>query len=81
MTGWGAMFVGLGRGWAFGRVVAAGGTAWFVVDSAGSVVAGVPLNVIGNVPFLVLMLWAVWPAIGAGKRRMSIDAGDSVPAP
>jgi uncharacterized membrane protein len=51
-----------------------------VVDSASSVVAGVPLNVVGNVPFLALMLWAVWPSIGARDRRASVEARESVPA-
>lgn len=78
MTGWGAMFVALGRGWAVGTAIATGAAAWFVVDSAGSVVAGVPLNVVGNVPSLALMLWAVWPSIGTRDPRVS-DAADSVP--
>jgi hypothetical protein len=80
MTGWGAMFVTLGRGWAVGKAIAAGAAAWFVVDSAGSAIAGIPLNVVGNVPFLALMLWAVWPSIGTRDRRLRLDAGKSVPA-
>ena len=64
MTGWGAMFVALGRGWSTGRSFVAGAVAWFVVDSMGSAMAGVPLNVAGNVPFLALMLWAARPLAG-----------------
>jgi hypothetical protein len=80
MTGWGAMFVALGRGWAVGRAIAIGAAAWFLVDSTGSVVAGVLLNVVGNVPFLALMLWAVWPSIAMRERRIRVDAEESVPA-
>ena len=80
MTGWGAMFVALGHGWAVGKAIATGAAAWFAVDSAGSLVAGVPLNVVGNVPFLALMQWAVWPSIGTHDRRVRVDAGKSVPA-
>ncbi|MEM5473891.1 hypothetical protein WNZ14_19365 [Hoeflea sp. AS60] len=32
--------------------------SWFVVDSIGSVMAGVPLNVVGNISFVVLFLLA-----------------------
>lgn len=71
MVGWGTMFVGLGRGWSVGRAIATGAIAWFTVDSAGSVVAGAPLNVVGNVPFLVLTLWAARPSIDASAERAS----------
>ncbi len=30
---------------------------WFVVDSAASILADAPWNVLGNVPFLILFLW------------------------
>lgn len=44
-------------------------TAWFVVDSAGSFLAGAPLNVIANVPFaaafLIPLLAASRPAVRA----------------
>jgi hypothetical protein len=80
MTGWGAMFVALGRGWSVGKAIATGAAAWFVVDSVASAVAGVPLNVVGNVPFLALMLWAIWPSIRMRDGRVRFDAGDSVPA-
>jgi hypothetical protein len=35
-----------------------GAAAWFVVDGAGSVLAGAPLNIVGNLAFLALIAWA-----------------------
>lgn len=76
MVGWGMMFVGLGRGWSVGRAIATGAIGWFTVDSAGSVVAGAPLNVVGNVGFLALTIWAAWPSIDGSERRSSGAAAD-----
>lgn len=35
------------------KVILASVTAWFLVDSTGSVLAGTPMNVLFNVPFLL----------------------------
>ncbi len=35
---------------------------WFVADCIASVVAGVPMNVLLNVPFLVGFAWPLWRA-------------------
>jgi hypothetical protein len=67
MTGWGAMLLLLGRGVSVARAFLLGGSAWFLVDGTGSVLAGVPLNVLGNLPFLGLIAWATWS--GARGRR------------
>ena len=40
-------------------------TTWFVVDSAGSVAAGAPLNVAGNLIFLVMF---IAPAMRIGSK-------------
>jgi len=61
MIGWGAMLLSLGRGSSTARALLIGGLAWFAIDSAGSLVAGVPLNALGNVLFLGLIVWAAWP--------------------
>jgi hypothetical protein len=57
----------------------AGAIAWFVVDSTGSAMAGVPLNIAGNVPFLALMLWAAWPLAG-GLHSNVLERGSAGPA-
>jgi hypothetical protein len=69
MTGWGAMLLLLGRGVSVARAFLLGGVAWFVVDGTGSVLAGVPLNVLGNLPFLALIVWAAWPGL-LGRRAI-----------
>jgi hypothetical protein len=42
--------------------------AWFVVDSLASVMAGVPLDVLGNVAFLAMLVWPVWKRPELGGR-------------
>ncbi|WP_298291395.1 hypothetical protein [uncultured Litoreibacter sp.] len=44
------------------QMIVAGSITWFIVDSTGSVLAAAPLNVLGNIPFLALLLWPVWSA-------------------
>jgi hypothetical protein len=46
--------------------------AWFLVDSAGSILAGAALNVVGNLVFLALFL--VPMRAGRGDRRSTPDA-------
>jgi hypothetical protein len=74
MAGWGAMLLVLGRGASVARALLTGGLAWFVVDSSGSLVAGVPLNAAGNVAFLGLIAWAVRPARRVGGSRSDVPA-------
>jgi hypothetical protein len=86
MTGWGTMLVLLSRGTNVVRAFLLGGVACFAVDSGGSILAGVPLNVLGNVPFLALIVWATRtgivqrPAVrsadgGPGDRREVVETG------
>lgn len=58
MVGWGAMLVWLGRSASVGHSLLAGGIAWFAIDGTASVLAGAPLNIVGNVAFLALVVWA-----------------------
>lgn len=37
-----------------------GAVTWFVVDSIGSLLAGAPLNVLGNILFLGVLVWPFW---------------------
>lgn len=79
MTGWGAMLLLLGRSASVARAFLIGGVAWFTADGTGSVLAGVPLNVLGNLPFLALVAWAAMPgdrgrgAIRPGASDVSLD--------
>ena len=43
--------------------------AWFVLDSTFSVVSGVPLNVVGNIIFLIAVLWP----LKAGLQSATLD--------
>lgn len=36
--------------------------SWCIVDSSGSILVGAPLNAIGNLVFLGLVLWPIWAA-------------------
>ena len=69
MVGWGSMLVWLGRGAFVSRALLLGGAAWFVVDSTGSVLAGAPLNIVGNLAFLALMAWAASATTDRALRR------------
>lgn len=44
------------------RIVLTSALTWFVIDSMGSVLAGAPLNIIGNLGFLAMYLlpWRGW---------------------
>lgn len=66
MAGWGTMLwlvagevypdnPALGR-----RLILASVATWFVIDSSMSVAAGAPLNVLGNVGFLLVFVLPVW---------------------
>jgi hypothetical protein len=79
MTGWGVMLILLGRGATVARAFLAGGLAWFVVDGIGSMFAGVPLNILGNVPFLAAVVWATRPAPPVPHRQPEGQAGRVVP--
>lgn len=46
--------------------------SWFAVDSLGSIAAGAPLNVIGNVGFVALFLYAFAPP----RQRSAATASD-----
>lgn len=76
MVGWGAMQVGLGRGRSVPWALLLGGVAWFVVDGAGSVLAGAPLNVVGNLPFLAMLAWVA----GAGSQSSTAGKVAGTPA-
>ena len=49
-------------------IIIASIVTWFVIDSAGSVLAGAPLNALFNVGFLLIFVLPVWtraePALG-----------------
>lgn len=61
MIGWGIMLWALaGEGMRLAptfakRTILTSVSAWFIVDSAGSILAGAPLNVLGNLVFLALL--------------------------
>jgi hypothetical protein len=57
MVGWGASLVLVGRGSPVRRATRLGGAAWFAVDSAASIAAEMPLNIVVNVVFLALIVW------------------------
>ncbi len=62
-AGWGVMLLLLSRTLAevapeaLRRAALAGYAVWFVVDGLGSVLAGAPANILGNLVFLVLLVW------------------------
>lgn len=61
--GWGVMVLGLAgeptrrNPHLIRRIVISGYLAWFTLDGLGSIVAGAPLNLVGNAAFLALLLW------------------------
>lgn len=63
MAGWGWMLWGLtGEGMdrapELSRRLILGSVAlWFLIDSTGSLAAGAPLNILGNLVFLAMFLW------------------------
>lgn len=66
LFGWGVMILCL-RQWVYDvapeptrRAIVAGLLAWFVLDSAGSIAAGVPSNVVFNVLVLLLCVGPLW---------------------
>lgn len=70
MAGWGTMIwivadevypgnPDLGR-----RLVLSSVVTWFVIDSSMSVAAGAPLNVVGNLGFLLVFVLPVWTRPG-----------------
>lgn len=65
MVGWGVMLLSLGRGASIGKATLLGGLGWFAIDSLGSVLAGAPMNVLGNIAFLALIVWAAQPGLKA----------------
>lgn len=77
MVGWGAMLVWLGRGASVGRSLLTGGIAWFVIDGTASLMAGAPLNIVGNMAFLALVVWAASATstrFPAPSSRLAADA-------
>lgn len=70
MVGWGVMIYLLGRGASAPRAAAVGIVAWWVVDSAGSIAVGFPLNVLLNTAFLA----GAMPLARAGFRRRAGEA-------
>ena len=80
MVGWGTlMYLLAGSG--AGRVTAAtpmlaGVVAWFVVDATGSLLAGLPENLVLNVGFLALLL----PPLLVLRRREVLGGQASTPA-
>jgi hypothetical protein len=66
LLGWGVMILGL-RYWVYDvapeqtrRAVVAGLVAWFVLDSIGSISAGVPSNAVFNVIVLLIAVGPLW---------------------
>ncbi|MDX2033996.1 MAG: hypothetical protein SF339_25200 [Blastocatellia bacterium] len=66
LFGWGAMIFCL-RQWVYDlapeptrRAVVAGLVAWFLLDSTGSIAAGVPSNAVFNVLVLLLAVGPLW---------------------
>ncbi|MEM7057291.1 MAG: hypothetical protein AAF557_06875 [Pseudomonadota bacterium] len=65
MIGWGVVLLGLStKGMAQApelslTLMERAIIVWFVVDSVASWIAGAPLNIIGNLIFLVLFLWPI----------------------
>lgn len=43
-----------------GKIIMTSIIAWFVIDSIGSVLAGAPLNVLGNTSFLLIFCLPLW---------------------
>lgn len=43
-----------------GSIIVTSIIAWFVLDSGGSILAGAPLNVVGNISFLLIFCVPVW---------------------
>ena len=43
-----------------GKIIVTSIITWFVIDSAGSVLAGAPLNVLGNTSFLLIFCVPLW---------------------
>lgn len=66
MTGWGVFMLALSRDCELSKALLLGALTWFVVDSAGSAIAGAPMNGVFNLGFLILLLW---PVLGARKAR------------
>ena len=56
MIGWGLLLWQLAGEPSAWRVIRMSVIAWFVADSAGSLAAGAPLNVVGNLVFLALFM-------------------------
>jgi len=60
------------------RLILYGIGSWFVVDSTMSIAAGAPLNVLGNVAFLLVFCLPVWSPVPAtetpGARHRVGDA-------
>jgi hypothetical protein len=75
VAGLGAMFWALGThvaplsGEIASRVARMVTWTWFTIDSAASVLAGAPFNVVLNLFFLGLMLWSCRPAVPAAAAR------------
>lgn len=66
LFGWGVMILGL-RQWVYDlapdqtrRAIVAGLVAWFLLDSAGSLSAGVPSNAMFNLPVLLIAVGPLW---------------------
>jgi hypothetical protein len=66
MVGWGwALWLLAGEGMDRApdlarRIILGSVGLWFVVDSTGSIAAGAPLNVVGNLAFLVVLVLPLW---------------------
>jgi hypothetical protein len=66
LLGWGVMVLGL-RHWVYDlapdgvrKAVVAGMCSWFVLDSAGSIASGNPVNVLYNVVVLLMGVGPMW---------------------
>lgn len=74
LLGWGVTILGL-RHWVYDvapeqtrRAVVAGLVAWFVLDSIGSISAGVPSNVLFNVIVLFAAVGPLWRPANSGSN-------------
>ena len=58
-----------------GRIIATSIVAWYVIDSTGSVLAGAPLNAVGNTSFLLIFLLPLWRHGKSGAASAPLERG------
>lgn len=68
MAGWGVFILMIARERSLATALIAGVMTWFIIDGAGSIAAGAPMNAVFNTGFLALMLL---PLFSGGRRQAS----------